>query len=85
MTANSATGQTVTNSQDLAHLCSPRFAFSDGRDSVLAWCQTQNGQNWTLQKSILNPKNGQWSQSHTLALEGNPRYSSAVYDTKGQL
>ncbi len=34
---------------------------------------------------MLNPKTKQWSQPHTLALEGNPGYSSAVYDAKGQL
>jgi len=85
MTANSATSKTITISQGLTHLCSPCFAFSDEQDNMLVWCQTQNGQDWTLEKSVLNPKNKQWSQPHTLALEGNPRYSSAVYDANGQL
>jgi len=85
VTPNAAAGETITISRDLTHVCSPCFAFSDQEDGALVWCQTQNGLDWTLEKSILNPKTRQWSRPHTLALEGNPRYSSAVYDTKGQL
>jgi hypothetical protein len=85
LTANTAIGETLTISKGLRHLCSPCFAFSGEQDGVLVWCQTRDGQDWSLERSVLNPKNKQWSQPHTLALEGNPRYSSAVYDTKGQL
>ena len=85
MTSNATTGQIVRISRDLTHVCSPCFAFSGQEDGVLVWCQTQNGLDWTLEKSVLNAQTKQWSRPHTLALEGNPRYSTAVYDTKGQL
>lgn len=85
LTANATTGKTITISRNLTHICSPCFAFADQQDGVLIWCQTQNGQDWTLERSVLDAKTGQWSSPGTLALEGNPRYSSAVYDANGRL
>lgn len=85
VTANAATAPTTMISRNLTHLCSPCFAFCDGQAGSLVWCQTQNGQDWTLEKSVLDANTGQWSSPRTLALEGDPRYASAVYDAQGQL
>lgn len=71
--------------ENLKHLCSPSFAFSDRGNGVLVWCQTRNGRDWTLEMSTLDPDTKRWSAPRTLINQRNPRYSDAVFDTNGQL
>ena len=69
----------------MVNVCTPTFAASQDGLMMLLWSETSDGKNWKLKKSVFDPKSNRWSEAQVIESNGNPRYCSADYDSKGQL
>ncbi len=70
---------------NLVNICSPCFAFYNNQKGVLTWSQTQNAKDWSLCKSQYDSQQNRWTEPAAVITDGNPRFGSCVYDTKGRL
>jgi hypothetical protein len=82
--ARKCIGEPTAIASGLEHICSPCFATGPANQVVLVWCQKQRGKTWELCRSDY-AASGRWSEARSLVTPGNPRYGSAVFDTKGGL
>lgn len=82
--AGQCQGEPMAVASGLEHICSPCFAIGPEDRAALIWCQKERGKPWELRRSDYTDL-GRWSEAHSLIVEGNPRYCSAVFDTKGSL
>jgi len=85
LNAGNAIGREFAVVQNLVNVCSPCFAFDGEGNGVLTWSQSEDGKNWSLWKAEYDSDNDCWKQPVMIISEGNPRFGSCVYDTKGKL
>jgi hypothetical protein len=78
-------GKEFAVAENLANVCSPCFAFDAGRKGVLTWSQSENGKDWSLWKSEYDSDRNCWKEPAMVISEGNPRFGSCVYDSRGRL
>jgi hypothetical protein len=85
LNANDAIGTEFAVAEDLVNVCSPCFAFDSSRKGVLTWSQSEDGKTWSLWKADYDSDNNCWKEPAMVISEGNPRFGTCVYDTKGRL
>jgi hypothetical protein len=68
----------------MMNVCTPDFASGDGK-LTLVWSQRQDGKKWVLKRADFDSEKISWSEAETLESEGNPRFCSADFDSKGAL
>jgi hypothetical protein len=85
LNTNEAVGQEFAIAQDLVNVCSPCFAFDSTGKGVLTFSQSENGRDWSLWKADYDSDGNCWKEPVMVISEGNPRFGSCVYDTKGKL
>ena len=71
--------------ENLMNVCGPCFAFDQNQKGILTWSQTENGKDWSLWKAEYDPENDSFKQVSVVISEGNPRFGSCAYDSRGQL
>ncbi len=79
------TGEEFAIAEDLVNVCSPCFAFDSSGKGVLIFSQSENGKDWSLWKAEYDSDLDCWKEPVMIISEGNPRFGSCVYDTKGLL
>ena len=82
--AEGCQGEVLTVAAGLEHICSPCFAMGPEGRAALVWCQKPKGKSWELRRADCENL-GHSSAAQPLVAEGNPRYCSAAFDTKGDL
>jgi hypothetical protein len=70
---------------NFVNVCSPCFAFDAGRKGVLTFSQTENGKDWSLWKAEYDSDSNCWKEPAVVISDGNPRFGSCVYDSRGRL
>jgi hypothetical protein len=85
LNARDAVGKEFAVAQDLVNVCSPCFAFDSAGNGVLTFSQSENGKDWSLWKAEYDSDRSCWKEPDMLISEGNPRFASCVYDTRGRL
>jgi hypothetical protein len=82
---NHSAGREFAVAEDLVNVCSPCFAFDGAGNGALTFSQSENGKQWSLWKAEYDSDNGCWKEPAMVISEGDPRFGSCVYDTKGKL
>jgi len=85
VTGRQTHAETHQLSGSVANVCTPCFAVSPEGTVTLLWSQTSDAEQWTLKRSEFDPVHNRWSTAKTVQTEGNPRFCSAAYDSKGKL
>ena len=85
LNTSDAVGREYAIAQDLVNVCSPCFAFDSTGKGVLTFSQSENGKDWSLWRAEYDPDNNCWKEPVMVISEGNPRFGSCAYDTKGRL
>ena len=75
----------IAIAENLVNVCSPCFAFCQNQKGALTWSQTENGKDFSLWKAEYDPEKDSFKQVSKVTYEGNPRFGSCVYDSRGQL
>jgi hypothetical protein len=83
--ASDEIGKEFAVAGNLMNVCSPCFAFDAGRKGVLTFSQTENGKDWSLWKAEYDSDSNCWTEPAMIISDGNPRFGSCVYDSRGRL
>ena len=79
------TPQNILKQYTVSNICTPCLTASeDGRVSLL-WSELKDGTEWTLKHMAYQVIDKKWSIPVVILKNGNPRFPSAAYDSKGRL
>ena len=79
------TSRILSLGNPVANVCTPSFAAGIRGQLTLIWSETEDNANWMLKRADYNKQNKKWSEPQIVETKGNPRYCSAVYDSKDNL
>ncbi|UCG58285.1 MAG: hypothetical protein JSU70_02025 [Phycisphaerales bacterium] len=85
LNASGTIGKGFPIAEDLVNVCSPCFALDGNKTATLTWSQSKNGKDWTLWKAQYDSQHNRWKDPAMMVPEGDPRFSSCVYDSQGKL
>ena len=80
-----ANPKNIFQQETVSNVCTPCLTDSMDGTISLIWSETKNGSKWWLKHMSYQPNSQQWSTPTVILKDGNPRFPSAAYDSKGQL
>lgn len=75
----------ILEQQTVSNVCTPHLVRSEDGKISLLWSETKDGTEWILKHMSYEAIDKQWSSGAVILKDGNPRFPSAAYDSKGKL